>query len=279
MTAKLLASGQDTPSHIEKNSYALALSYTPPAKHSGEFLYTLSSPHSDDFFCIAGGPSTILSSSSDGPDQTIVPPIAWTIKGIMDVFRHHFAAQNGSTHLSPRHVVYEIHRAIRDISIKNADLWSFFACLYDHSTGELLYYNVGRREPIFIQQNGTTSHTETEIFDRSSLATPAHFADQSPHGENRRLKIQPGDTVLLLPGSASVCRNDRHQIFHNILLRRLTDADLKLSALQMRDYLRELQIYYYQNQPIEKDLAVVVLQRLAEPSQVYDGDPPINAAS
>jgi hypothetical protein len=268
LTVRSLQSTYSSPWQLENAKYELASLYLRPSKNSGEFIHFISSPHSDDFLFVIGGP--LGSGTINDLNQINIPPISWTIKGIMDGYRRTFEKSGSSSEIKTSDIIHAIQKVVQDFSANQVDSWSFFACSYDASTSSLSFSSINKWGPFFLKKTGVPTD---QLLDNFGGLSRDNTNSQDIRDDNildQQIELMSGDILLLMVGNASTCQNERHQIFHEILFRRLIKADQALSARQIRDTIKSFQEYYYQDQPLDKDLCFLVFQRLDdEPGQSY----------
>lgn len=260
LTVRSLQSTYISPWQVDNTKYELASLYLRPSKNSGEFIYFISTPNSDDFLFVIGGP--LGSGPTNDLDQINFPPISWTIKGIMDGYRRTFEKSGSSSDLKTSDIILAIQKVVQDFSANQLDSWSFFACSYDASKSSLSFSSINKRSPFFLRKTGLPTD---QVLDHFAGFSRDHTHSQDIRDDSildQHIELMSGDILLLMVGNASTCQNERHQIFHEILFRRLIKADQALSARQIRDTIKSFQEYYYQDQPLDKDLCFLVFQKL-----------------
>lgn len=251
---------------IDNAKYELASLYLRPSRNSGEFVHFISSPNSEDFLFVVGGP--LGSSPINALDQIKIPPISWTINGIMDGYRRTFEKSGGSSQIKTSEIILAIQKVIHDLSGNQDNSWSFFVCCYDASLSSLSFSSINKRDPLFLRRTGLPINQLIGNFEGSSRDDGSSQDSSNQSLMDQHIELMNGDILLLMVGNASTCQNERHQIFHEILFRRLIKADQAISPRQIRDTIKSFQEYYYQDMPLDKDLCFLVFQRLDdEPGQ------------
>ncbi|HYU24611.1 MAG TPA: SpoIIE family protein phosphatase [Thermoanaerobaculia bacterium] len=151
----------------------------------------------------------------------------------------------------PAILVAELNTALKE-NLPQSKFVTLFLGRLDTNTGTIEYANAGHAPPLWIRKSGVEELAETDLV--LGVVTRADFF-------NRRLRLDPGDSLVLFTDGVSEAENGEGQELSPMQFADLLSKQHGARAEQITQALEEAVLHHVGDAPLADDVTLVVVSR------------------
>ena len=153
----------------------------------------------------------------------------------------------------PAILVAELNTALKE-NLPQSKFVTLFLGRLDTNTGTIEYANAGHAPPLWIRKSGVEELAETDLV--LGVVTRADFF-------NRRLRLDPGDSLVLFTDGVSEAENGEGQELSPMQFADLLSKQHGARAEEVTQALEEAVLHHVGDAPLADDVTLVVVSRNA----------------
>jgi phosphoserine phosphatase RsbU/P len=151
----------------------------------------------------------------------------------------------------PAILVAELNTALKE-NLPQSKFVTLFLGRLDTNTGTIEYANAGHAPPLWIRKSGVEELAETDLV--LGVVTRADFF-------NRRLRLDPGDSLVLFTDGVSEAENGEGQELSPMQFANLLSKQHGARAEEVTQALEEAVLHHVGDAPLADDVTLVVVSR------------------